>query len=219
MNDTRDIGNRLAPFFRAHGFKRKNNKFFKIENNIALCTALERPGGLYSLCYILPLYIPTEIPHISYGGRLQRFKPFPVCNFDFYWNEPSKAEVFVEQTMECCEKYFFPLYESISTPEGLIDFLNKGFSYARMYFSNLRLVWYYELKIYTNFVLSRYDDMKDDISSILLKPEAYISQAEHDEWERKFDHLIELSVGPEEEKEAFVKNTIEHSMVACRFKK
>lgn len=219
MNDTRDVGNRLAPFFRAHGFKRKNNKFFKIENNIALCTALERPGGLYSLCYILPLYIPTEIPHISYGGRLQRFKPFPVCNFSFYFDDPSKAEVFVEQTMECCEKYFFPLYESISTPEGLIDFLNKGFSYARMYFDNLTLIFYYELKIYTNFVLSRYDDMKDDIFAILSTPNAYISREQYDAWERQFDYLIELSVGPEEEKEAFVKNTIEHSMVACRFKK
>lgn len=219
MNDTRDVGNRLAPFFRAHGFKRKNNKFFKIENNIALCTALERPGGLYSLCYILPLYIPTDVHHISFGGRLQRFKPFPVCNFDFYWNEPSKAELFIEQTMECCEKYFFPLYESISTPEGLIDFLNKGFSYARMYFDNLTLIFYYELKIYTNFVLSRYDDMKDDIFAILSTPNAHISREQYDAWERQFDHLIELSVGPEEEKEAFIKNTIEHSMVACRFKK
>lgn len=221
MNNTRDVGNRLAPFFKSHGFKRKNNKFFKIENNIALCVGLDRPGGLYSLCYILPLYIPTNIPHISFGGRLQDFDPFPVHNFTFDWDEPSQLEVFIERTMECCEKYFFPLYDSISTPKGLIDFLNKGWSHARMYFGNLELMFYYELKVYTNFVLSRYDDMLDDIHMLCSARESnpHIMPEQQSYWQEKMDYLIYLSTAPEEEKEEFIKSTIEHSTIACRFKK
>lgn len=221
MNNTRDVGNRLAPFFKSHGFRRKNNTFFKIENNIALCVGLDRPGGLYSLCYILPLYIPTNIPHISYGGRLQDFDPFPVHNFTFDWDEPSQLEVFIERTMECCEKYFFPLYDSISTPKGLIDFLNKGWSHARMYFGNLGLMFYYELKVYTNFVLSRYDDMLDDIHMLCSARESnpHIMPEQQSYWQKKMDYLIYLSTAPEEEKEEFIKSTIEHSTIACRFKK
>ena len=70
--------------------------------------------------------------------------------------------------MECCEKYFFPLYEKISTLEGLIEFLNQGYEYVKMYWCDMPLARYYELKIYTNFVLSRYDDIIADIAQALV---------------------------------------------------
>ena len=36
MKNTRDVGNRLAPFFKAHGFTRKSNMFYKIQNTIGI---------------------------------------------------------------------------------------------------------------------------------------------------------------------------------------
>lgn len=221
MNNTRDVGNRLAPFFKAHGFTRKSNMFYKIQNNIAFCAGLERPGGLYFLCYIIPLYIPTSVRHITYGGRLQDFEPFPVPHFDFYINEPSQLEVFVERTMECCEKYVFPLYDSISTPEGLIDFLNKGFQYVRTFWTNLDIIHYYEVKLYTNFVLAHYDDMVADAAHMCFEIDDYIclSKERKNKWKESIIKFADFRFAPAEEKEEFIKNTIEHSIIACRFKK
>lgn len=221
MNNISSVATRLSPFFRAHGFKRKNTKFFKIQNNIAFCAGLERPGGLYSLSYIIPLYIPTSVHHITFGGRMQDFKPFPVVGFDFYWDEPSKLDVFIEQTMECCEKYFFPLYDTISTPESLMDFLNKGFQYVRTFWTNLDIIHYYELKLYTNFVLSRYDDMVSDVANMCLEIDDCLccSKEQRADWKSSVTKFADLRFAPEEEKQEFIKNTIEHSLIACRFKK
>ncbi len=220
MKNTRDVGNRLAPFFKAHGFTRKSNMFYKIQNNIAFCAGLERPGGLYSLCYILPLYMPTDVRHIMFGSRLERFKRFPVESVDFIWDEPSKIEEFAEKTIECCEKYFFPLYDSISTPESLMDFLNKGYKYAHSFFTNLDLWRFYELRIYTNFILSRYDAMLMDIPLACDAANLWpISKEAKDYCKKSLSELADLRFAPEEEKQEFIKNTIEHSLIACRFKK
>ena len=220
MNNTRDVGNKLAPFFKAHGFTRKSNMFYKIQNNIAFCAGLERPGGLYSMCYIIPLYIPTNIPYLDYGCRLENFEPFPVKSFSFYWDDPSELEVFVERTMECCEKYYFPLYKNISTLEGLIDFLNKGYKYVGKYFDNLNLVRFYELRIYTNFILSRYDAMLSDIPLIYDAIDSWpIGKEGKVNFKKNIADFADFRFAPAEEKEEFIKNTIEHSIVACRFKK
>ncbi len=221
MNNTRDVGNKLAPFFRAHGFTRKNNTFFKIQNNIAFCVGLERPGGLYTLCYIIPLYIPTSVRHITYGGRLQSFKPFQVHNFDFNWSEPSQLEVFVKRTMECCEKYFFPLYDSIATPEDLMFFLNKGYQYVHTFLTDLDILHYYELRMYTNFVLSCYNDMVTDVAKMCFEIDdcQVISNEQKSKWKEEITKFADFRFAPAEEKEKFIKNTIEHSIIACRFKK
>lgn len=219
MENTRDVGNKLAPFFREHGFKRKSNKFFRIQNDIAFCFGLDRPGFLYSLCYIIPLYIPTSIHHISYGARLEDFKPFPVESFCFDLDEPSKLEVFVERTMECCEKYYFPLYDNISTPEGLMDFLNKGYKYVKRFLTHLPRSDFYELRVYTNFILSRYDDMLADIPLLYNDIDSYPTFEEIKiNRKKRIADLADLRFASDEEKEYFIRNTIEQSMIACRFK-
>ena len=219
MKNTRDVGNRLAPFFKAHGFKRKSNKFYKIQNNIILCFGLDRPGGLYFLSYILPLYIPTSIPHITYGGRFDDFEPFPVKNFSFDWDEPSQLEEFVERVMECCEKYYFPLYDIISTPEGLMLFLNKGYKFVKTFFGNLPRMYFYKLRIYTNFVLSRYDDMLADIPLMYKDIDSWpISEENKINTKKEYEVLADLRFASDKEKEEFIQNTIEQSMIACKFK-
>ena len=165
--------------------------------------------------------MPTDVCHITFGGRLDRFKRFPVESVDFTWDEPSKIEEFAEKTIECCEKYFFPLYDSISTPEGLIDFLNKGFQYVRTFWTNLDIIHYYDVKLYTNFVLARYDDMVADAAHMCFEIDDYIclSKERTNKWKESIIKFTDFRFAPAEEKEKFIKNTIEHSIIACRFKK
>jgi hypothetical protein len=220
MNNIRSVGNGLAPFFRAHGYTRKNNKFYKIQNNIAFCAGLERPGGLYSLCYIIPLYMPTPVHHITYGSRLERFKPFPVPPIDFLLYGDSQCDEFVQRTMQCCEKYFFPLYNRISTPEGLIEYLNQGYKCVRGCWDNLDLCSYYELRIYTNFILSNYNEMLADIPLIYDAIDSRRTTEESNTiYKQSIANLVNFRLATDKQKEEFIKNTIEQSMISCRFKK
>lgn len=58
-------------FMRANGFAFKKSIFCRIENDMAFCMNLEMPTGMvYSNCFVLPLYVPTEFCYMTYGTRL-----------------------------------------------------------------------------------------------------------------------------------------------------
>jgi len=102
-----------------------------------------------------------------------------------------------------------------------MDFLNKGFQYVRTFWTNLDTIHYYELKLYTNFVLSRYDDMVSDVANMCLESDDCLccSKEQRANWKSSVTKFADLRFATEEEKQEFIKNTIEHSLIACRFKK
>lgn len=56
---------------KANGFAFKKGVFYRIENDMAFCMNLEMPTGtVYSNCFVLPLYVPTEFCNMTYGTRL-----------------------------------------------------------------------------------------------------------------------------------------------------
>ena len=212
---TRDVGNQLAPFFKAHGFKRKSNRFFKIINNVAFCIDLERPGGLYVQSYIIPLYMPHDFRYFTYGERLQEFKKCPVPDED-YLTERTECNEYVEKTLECCEKYILPFYDRISTPQGLLDFLDEDLKSIHEYFFTgpMQIL---ELKVYTNFVLSRFDAVLEDIPKLFAEYEIY-RRRYIDEYKGRIITLKSMINASEEERLQFINDTIEHSLTACKFK-
>ncbi|MBQ1226068.1 MAG: hypothetical protein IIX75_03150, partial [Clostridia bacterium] len=74
-----------------------------------------------------------------------------------------------------------------------------------------------ELKIYTNFVLSRYDDIIADIP-LLYSAVDHCFKGARSEWEERITKLLNFRFAPKEEKEEFIENTVEHSIIACRIK-
>ena len=212
---TRDVGNQLAPFFKAHGFKRKSNRFFKIINNVAFCIDLERPGGLYVQSYIIPLYMPHDFRCFTYGERLQEFKKCPVPN-ENWLTERTECNEYVEKTIECCEQYILPFYDRISTLEGLLDFLDEDLKSIHEYFFTgpMQIL---ELKVYTNFVLSRFDAVLEDIPKLFAEYEIY-RRRYIDEDKGRIITLKSMINASEEERLQFINDTIEHSLTACKFK-
>ena len=212
---TRDVGNQLAPFFKAHGFKRKSNRFFKIINNVAFCIDLERPGGLYVQSYIIPLYKPHDFRFFTYGNRLQDFEKCPVPN-ENWLTERTECNEYVEKTIECCEQYILPFYDRISTLEGLLDFLDEDLKSIHEYFFTgpMQIL---ELKVYTNFVLSRFDAVLEDIPKLFAEYEIY-RRRYIDEDKGRIITLKSMINASEEERLQFINDTIEHSLTACKFK-
>ena len=216
---TRDVGNQLAPFFRSHGFKRKSNRFFKIINNVAFCIELDRPGGLYVQSYIIPLYMPHDFRCFTYGERLQEFKKCPVP--DEHWlTERTECNEYVAKTIKCCEKYILPFYNRISTPQGLLDFLDEDIKSIHEYFFTgpMQIL---ELKVYTNFVLSRFDAVLEDIPKLFFeidKCRGFIFENLLEEDKKRIKALASMINATEEERLQFINDTIEHSISACKFK-
>ena len=212
---TRDVGNQLAPFFSAHGFKRKSNRFFKIINNVAFCIDLDRPGGLYVQSYIIPLYMPHDFRSFTYGNRLQDFEKCPVPN-ENWLTERTECNEYVEKTIECCEKYILPFYDRISTPQDLLNFLDKNLKSIHEYFFTgpMQIL---ELKVYTNFVLSRFDAVLEDIPKLFVEYEIH-RRRYIDEDKGRIITLKSMINASEEERLQFINDTIEHSITACKFK-
>lgn len=212
---TRDVGNQLAPFFKANGYKRKSNRFYKIVNNVAFCIELDRPGGLYVQTYIIPLYMPHDFRYFTYGERLQEFKKCPVPD-EHFLTERTKCNEYVAKTIECCEKYILPFYDRISTLEGLLDFLDEDLKSIHEYFFTgpMQIL---ELKVYTNFVLSRFDAVLEDIPKLFAEYEIY-RRRYIDEDKGRIITLKSMINASEEERLQFINDTIEHSISACKFK-
>ena len=211
---TRDVGNQLAPFFKSHGFKRKCNRFFKIIYNVAFCIELDRPGGLYVQSYIIPLYMPHDFRCFTYGERLQEFKKCPVP--DEHWlTERTECNEYVAKTIKCCEKYILPFYNRISTPQCLLDFLDEDIKSIHEYFFTgpMQIL---ELKVYTNFVLSRFDAVLEDIPKLFAEYEIH-RRRYIDEYKGRIITLKSMINATEEERTQFINNTIEHSIKACKF--
>ena len=217
---TRDVGNQLAPFFKERGFKRKSNKFYKIVNDIVFCVGLERPGGLYVWSYIIPLYMPHDFEVLTYGDRLQNFEKCPVPD-EHYLTERTECNEYVEKTLECCEKYILPFYDRISTPQSLLDFLDEDLKSIQEYFF-IGPMEILKLKIYTNFVLSKFDAVLDDIPKLFAEYDKHrkiIFESLIEEWKIRINVLASMINASEEERLQFINDTIEHSIIACKFKK
>jgi hypothetical protein len=212
---TRDVGNQLAPFFKAHGFKRKSNRFFKIINNVAFCIELDRPGGLYVQSYIIPLYKPYDFRMFTYGNRLQDFEKCPVPN-ENWLTERTECNEYVEKTLECCEKYILPFYDRISTPQGLLDFPDEDLKSIHEYFFTgpMQIL---ELKLYTNCLLSRFDAVLEDIPKLFAEYEIH-RRRYIDEYKGRIITLKSMINASEEDRLRFINDTIEHSISACKFK-
>lgn len=147
--DKKKIVPAFVPFFKEHGYKKKGNTFFKIENDIAFCILFQCPTSfVYVHYYILPLYIPTDYHYLTYGDRLESHSIYPVPSYDIsdedvaflqmmrrikdslpdaIWNEPSKMDFhsWMLLVQQCLTEDIFPFFESINSPEKMLCFLNK----------------------------------------------------------------------------------------------
>ena len=112
----------FVPIMAEHGFQRKRNNFFRESEDMIFGVSFENPGLMYCQFYIIPLWIPTENIYYSYGNRLNNFaKCPPLCP------ESSDEQIsqWVINTITLLENSIFPFFDTVSTPEKLLDFLQS----------------------------------------------------------------------------------------------
>lgn len=242
--DKKKIVSAFAPFFKANGYKRKGNLFFKIENNNAFCVLFERPSSfVYVHYHILPLYIPTEFHYLSYGDRLESHSIYPVPSYntlaednDFLkkmrelqnslpnnvsWSEPVRMDFqeWMLQVQQCLTENIFPFFESINSPEKLLCFLRKDVFEIRKYTPFLG-------DEYRNSHLAAYTclsipDLKS-ASEYLALARTHLLAESHRHWPEtlkmwldELDVLEQMINAPQATRETFIRETIAHTLEIC----
>ena len=220
-----DFSKELAPFFKENGYKRKSGTFYKIENNIAYCIYLERPGGLYAGYCIWPLYMPIDCRILTYGCRLEsspKKRFLPIFFGGDIIDEGRDLEAEKNEWCKClkgiCNDLIFPLYDDIGTLPKLSAFLEHGYEYTKPFLHAMRRLDYYNLSAHTYFML--HDDERMAISIQQAKyiiednghqkypwPEIYI-----DKTEKQIQMLQIMSQATESDRKAFIERTIQSSL-------
>lgn len=205
------LAKQLAPFMKAHGFQRKRNRFYKVQNDLAFALDVCCYGGpVYLECYMWPLYRYSDYRNYSYGTRLNNVASglgLGLCK----GAEEDEIAQWLIRVERFIEEQVIPFWSNISVPEALKDYLeshtdvcHRLFMCPKPHMQLCLLNTYLYLGEYSR-VVSFADEIRDDLNSAV----------ERGEWLPSFrDHLfteiqrIEDAAKDAETAAAFCKETI-----------
>ena len=178
------------------GFRNAGNCYYYIKNDIAFCLSFDQPSGiLYCTVHIIPLYIPCERRHYTYGNRLNSFSNSSVGVL--MKSAPDKeVDTWFENLLYTLRESIFPFFQSISSPLQLLHFVNSDPAVVNQFFHSppdqldrLRVFTYLYLNDYENLKcaikhayvsISRanyVDEVKNERNSELSRIESYLSDS------------------------------------------
>ena len=218
--DKKKIVPAFAPFFKEHGYKKWGaTKFYKIENDIAFCFLFERPSiVVYPRYFFLPLYMPMDFVHVSFGDRFYLILDEPTYCIE---DDDSTFEPWVERVKGAIENFVFPFYGSINTIEKMLDFLErplplppgsmgsvgcKGNEFIR-----LELQTYTSLFLGNEVLASKYTSRLREESTNGRWKYPYYTNSLFEGYETTANQLDELIKSPKEAQEAFFRDTIRYN--------
>lgn len=125
MTLIREVKKTISPYMKSRGFLLSGNNYYYIANDIAYCIALDAPSGLlYVTSYIMPLYVPCETRHYTYGSRIHLIKGINLPPLQKNVDKHKKEE-WCASLCKCIEEKILPFYKQIETPELLVKYVEK----------------------------------------------------------------------------------------------
>ena len=240
----KDITKHIAQFFKKHGFVKKGNSFYKIENQIAQFIRFEGDCNVKIYYGIIPLYLPSEFLMFEYGREMNQ-PSWGKCSvrcitFYYLWygNEIDDNEVKKHSVVNPRSGVKRVLSDDIEELNDWFDELkefciNYLFSHFESIDSPEKLLrftenplnrykwtapdlWFYYLRAYTNFYLSNFRDMKKDIKLGINACERFgLREDLIIKYQNEMDKLIELSKASKQEREAFINECINFTADHC----
>ena len=108
-----------------NGFTLYRRCFYLVKNDVAYCIEFESPTNLiYAWFYIVPLYVPYEERAFSFGNRFSSVPKFNLRPLNRNLPE-SEAVMWCENFQKCLTEYIFPFFHSISSPQKILEFLER----------------------------------------------------------------------------------------------
>lgn len=141
-------------FMKANGFALKKGVFYRIENDMAFCVNLEMPTGtVYSNCFVLPLYVPTEFCYMTYGTRLT------VGTAERDGDAENAAEL-AGEWMSMLSDDIFPHFQTITSPGVFFDQVRHRALFAP-HECRIPDVFVQRLRLATAFYEKRYSEIPE----------------------------------------------------------
>lgn len=154
MSVSKNLYKVLNPYFKSLGFRKHGSCYYKIENDIAFCFTPEFVSYVRAWCYILPLYMPTEFRHLTYGENIEHVHRELQNAIPTYGEiAVEEAEAWLEKMASVIENEVLPFFESISSPEQLLRYCSTPSNHSKYMFvsyGNFRL---FQLQGYTALYL------------------------------------------------------------------
>lgn len=141
-------------FMRANGFAFKKGIFCRIENDMAFCVNLEMPTGtVYSNCFVLPLYVPTEFCYMTYGTRLT----VGAAERD---GDAENAAELADKLMSILSNDIFPCFQTITSPDAFFTQVSHRALFAP-HECRISDVFVQRLRLATAFYEKRYSEIPE----------------------------------------------------------
>ncbi len=209
-----NIKHQIAPFLSQEGFSQQGRLFYRIANDFALCISFESVSLLYCHYFLLPLYMPCDGIHFTYGDRLEHYtggKLHPLQRSvskeeEFFWLDKLKGIL---------QDDILPFFAEISSPKMLMNCSEKMLK--QFFFcppERLAL-----LRAYTAFYLRNFNQMERSIAAAQSFIEtSCLSAALKESLLNRMEELQYLSKCPKQVQDLWLKDTIDSTKRLCRFK-
>lgn len=119
-----EVNKALTPMLRELGFQKKGKHFIRLTEDFAFCVGAECPGsGVYPVFYVIPLFIPTEYPYLTYGNRLNAL--FPNVKSLVLGKNATEQDIndLAVMVAALVKSDILPFFESVAKPEQMERFL------------------------------------------------------------------------------------------------
>ena len=148
------IQKNMQKFMKANGFISTKGVFYRIENDMAFCVNLEMPTGtVYSNCFVLPLYVPTEFCYMTYGTRLT----IGTAERD---GDAENAAELADKLMSILSNDIFPRFQTIISPEAFFVLVSHRELFAP-HECRIPDVFVQRLRLATAFYEKRYSEVSE----------------------------------------------------------
>ena len=133
MNFSTYVCNQLASRLALDGFKRGGRLIYKITNELCFCFHIQIPSDLVHVhFFILPLYMPSERIHFTYGNRLC----YAIPSSPKLYKSASEEQIAIwcDETYEILTQTVLPFFDKIDSPKKLSRFLRRPWFLPHKFF-------------------------------------------------------------------------------------
>lgn len=118
------ISDAIKPILSDLGYRRKGNMFYKVSDGLVFCFMVEHPGLYFANYFIIPLYMPQDYIHLTYGDRLKA-----------WWDGEGNSELFISQVLSEIQKEVIPFFNRIDNTAHLLSFLQQDYRSVTVHFA------------------------------------------------------------------------------------
>ena len=216
MSILQKIINQIRPYMNERGYTFSKKCFYKIHNDIACCLAFDMPGGLvYATFFVMPLYIPSQNRYYTYGNRvnsLRRSKLLPLSKSA----SDDELNAWCELLLHYLEKFIFPFFQEIDTPNKLVKIIEKKKYLAGPYFF-CPPVQLYRLQLFSYLYTEDFDNLYflSEKYPLIIESSTFLAETVRSFYLEENDAIAQLAQKDIQEARAFCVQTIEDTIHNC----